>query len=90
MTPQLEALIARLNALQEEMEDAYRQAREEWEQQKTRLAGEFQRTQRRYRVGLLRFLRTARPLFFDSDDAVAFRQGLKRLRRQYEQDQPRD
>lgn len=194
MTPQLEALIARLNALQDEMEDAYRQAREEWEQQKTRLAGEFLRTQRRYRVGLLRFLRTARPLvvltapviyagwipfllldlfvtvyqavcfpvyripkvrrrdyvifdrgdlpylnaiekfncfycsygngviayareiaarteqywcpikharrmhgthdryplFFDPDDAVAFRQGLKRLRRQYEQDQPRD
>lgn len=194
MTPQLEALIARLNALQEEMEDAYRQARDEWEQQKSRLAGEFLRTQRRYRIGLLRFLRTARPLvvltapviysgwipfilldlfvtiyqaicfpvyripkvrrrdyvvfdrgdlpylnaiekfnclycsygngviayareiagrteqywcpikhtrrmhgthdryplFFDPDDAVAFRQGLKRLRRQYEKDQPLD
>ncbi len=62
MTERLDALLARIHELQEQVEDTYREARDEWEREKQRLAGEFVRRQRRARIGLLRFLRTSRPL----------------------------
>ncbi|HMV72640.1 MAG TPA: hypothetical protein PKC08_10725 [Pseudomonadales bacterium] len=62
MTPKLDELFARIRALQDEVEDAYREAREEFEQQKLRLAEEFLRRQRRYRTGVIRFVASARPL----------------------------
>lgn len=62
MKPQLDELLRRIHALEEEVEDVYRQAREEFEQQKLRLAEEFLKRQLRYRTGLLRFVFTSRPL----------------------------
>jgi len=62
MTPKLDELFARIRALQDEVEDAYREAREEFEQQKLRLAEEFLTRQRRYRTGAIRFVVSARPL----------------------------
>jgi hypothetical protein len=62
ISDRLDALLARIRELQDEVEEVYREAWTEWQQEKARLAGEFLRRQRRYRVGLLRFLRTARPL----------------------------
>lgn len=62
ISDRLDALLARMRELQDEVEEVYREAWTEWQQEKARLAGEFLRRQRRYRVGLLRFLRTARPL----------------------------
>jgi hypothetical protein len=62
ISDRLDALLARIRELQDEVEEVYREAWTDWQQEKTRLAGEFLRRQRRYRVGLLRFLRTARPL----------------------------
>ncbi len=62
MTQHLEELLARLRALQEELEEEYRQARENLECKRAELADEFLRQQRRYKVGLLRFIAGARPL----------------------------
>lgn len=62
MTQHLEELLARLRALQEELEEEYRQARENLERKRAELADEFLRQQRRYKVGLLRFIAGARPL----------------------------
>jgi len=62
MKQQVEELLARMRALQEEIEEEYRLKREEWAQRRIELAGEFLRQQRRYKIGLLRFLRRARPL----------------------------
>jgi hypothetical protein len=62
MKQHLDELLARIQALQEEVEDVYRQAREDFALQRIRLAEEFQRRQRRYKTGLLRFIAGARPL----------------------------
>lgn len=62
MNERLEELLARIRALQEQLEEEYRRAREEWDRKRTEMADDFFRQQRRYKVGLLRFLRDARPL----------------------------
>ncbi len=62
MKQRLEDLLARIRELQEEVEAVYRQAQAELEQRKAQLAGEFQRRQRVYKVGALRFLVRSRPL----------------------------
>lgn len=62
MNQQLEDLLARIRTLQEEVEETYRQALEELDRQREDLAEEFLRRQRRYKVGLLRFLARAQPL----------------------------
>jgi hypothetical protein len=62
MKEQLDELLTRIQALQEEVEEIYRQAREDFALQRVRLAEEFQRRQRRYKTGLLRFIVGARPL----------------------------
>lgn len=62
MNRRLEELLARIRALQEEMEESYRQGREELARQRAELAGEFLRRQKRYKTGLLRYIAGARPL----------------------------
>lgn len=56
MKPQIDELLARIEALQNQLEDEYRKAREEWVQKKAGLADELARQQRRYKTGLFRFL----------------------------------
>lgn len=62
MKQHLDELLARIRALQEEVEETYRQAQLEIEERKARLAGEFLKRQRAYKVGLARFIARARPL----------------------------
>lgn len=62
MKRHLDELLERLRALQEEIEAEYQAALLEFEQKRARLAGELARQQRRYKVGLLRYLRQARLL----------------------------
>ncbi|MBI5329308.1 MAG: hypothetical protein HZB71_01720 [Betaproteobacteria bacterium] len=62
MKQHLEELLERIRTLQEEVEETYLQAREDLERQRVELAEEFQRRQRRYKIGLLRFIARARPL----------------------------
>jgi hypothetical protein len=56
MRQQLNELLERIQTLQEEVEEEYRQRREEFDRRRAELADEFLRTQRRYKIGLLRFL----------------------------------
>lgn len=58
----IEELLARIRGLQDELEEEYRKARDEFGQKRTRLAEEFLSQQRRYKVGLFAFLRRTRPL----------------------------
>lgn len=62
MKTQLDDLLARIRTLQEEVEEEYRQQRSVWENQRLQLAGELARQQRRYKVGLFRFLRRSNVL----------------------------
>jgi hypothetical protein len=60
MKQHVEELLARIQALQEEVEEEYRQKREEFDRKRAELAGELLRQQRRYKVGLFRFLARTR------------------------------
>ena len=62
MKQHIDELLARIETLQNELEEEYRQAREDWEQRKQELADEFLRQQRRYKTGLFRFLLRSRLL----------------------------
>lgn len=62
MNKHIDELLARIDALQSELEEEYRKTREEWAQKKDELAEEFLRQQRRYKVGLFRFLIRSRLL----------------------------
>lgn len=62
MNQHIDELLARIELLQNELEDEYRQAREEWALKKAGLAEEFARQQRRYKTGLFRFLIRSRAL----------------------------
>jgi hypothetical protein len=57
MTPRIDELTQRIRALQEEIEEEYRQARDDLARRRVELAEEFLRQQRRHRIGLWRFLR---------------------------------
>lgn len=56
MRPPVDDLLARIRVLQEQLEDEYRRSREEWDEKRRQLADEFIRQQRRYKIGLFRFL----------------------------------
>ncbi|MBW7902692.1 MAG: hypothetical protein H3C26_14520 [Rhodocyclaceae bacterium] len=60
MKQQIEELLLRIQELQEELEEEYRRKHQEFERKRAELAGEFLRQQRRYKVGLFRFLRRTR------------------------------
>jgi hypothetical protein len=62
MPPTIDELLARIRTLQDELEDEYRKARDEFGQKRAKLAEDFLRQQRRYKVGLPRFLAQSRPL----------------------------
>lgn len=62
MKQHIDDLLARIEVLQNELEEEYRQARDEWSQRKAELAEEFLRQQRRYKTGLFRFLVRSRLL----------------------------
>lgn len=62
MKQNLEELLERIRVLQEEVEESYRQAREDWERKRLELADELRERQRRYKTGLWRFIFRARPL----------------------------
>jgi len=56
MKQHIDDLLVRIESLQNELEEEYRKAREEWAYKKAELAEEFARQQRRYKTGLFRFL----------------------------------
>ncbi len=62
MKDRIDELLARIDALQDELDAEYRQAREEWARKKAELAEDLTRQQRRYKIGLLRFLLRSRVL----------------------------
>lgn len=62
MREHIEELLARIRTLQDEIEEEYRKRREEFEQKRRELAGELFRQQRRYKIGLFRFLLKSRLL----------------------------
>lgn len=62
MKERLDELLARMRALQEEIEEEYRQRFEAFEQKRRALADELVRQQRRYKIGVLRFLLKSRLL----------------------------
>jgi hypothetical protein len=62
MKQHIDELLARIAELQDELDEEYRKARDEWAQRKAELADEFARQQRRYKTGLFRFLIRSRLL----------------------------
>src|SRR5574343_1485854 len=62
MTKNVDDLLAKIRALEDELEEQYSQTREEWDRKKVELAEEFLRQQRRYKTGLFRFLLRSRLL----------------------------
>lgn len=62
MRQEMDELLERIQALQEELEAEYNARREEWLQKRIELADEFLRQQRRYKIGLLRYIARSRIL----------------------------
>jgi hypothetical protein len=62
MKDRIDELLARISALQDELDGEYRRAREDWTRKKADLADELARQQRRYKIGLLRYLVRSRAL----------------------------
>lgn len=60
MTPNIEELLARIRALQDEVEQQYAQLRAEYARRREALADRFIELQRRQRVSLWRYLRESR------------------------------
>jgi len=60
MPPSIEELLARIQSLQDQMEQEYARLRSEFEAQRAALAGRFVELQRQQRVGLWRYLRGSR------------------------------
>ena len=56
MKNSIDELLARIHSLEDQLEDEYRRARDDWASRKAGLAEEFARQQRRYKTGLFRFL----------------------------------
>lgn len=70
MKTPIEDLLARIRVLQDELEEEYRRAREELAVRRAALADEFLRQQRRYKVGLLRFMIRSRLLVILSSPVI--------------------
>jgi len=60
MAPNIEELLARIRALQDEIEQQYAELRAEYTRRREALAERFVELQRRHKVGLWRYLREAR------------------------------
>lgn len=70
MPPSLDELLLKIRSLQEEVEEEYRRRREEFELQRIRFAEEVLRQQRRYKIGMFRFLRRSRFLVVLSSPVI--------------------
>jgi len=62
MNSNIDELVVRIRELQDELEDEYRRTRDEWAEKKLQLAEDLLRQQRRYKIGLFRFLLRSRLL----------------------------
>jgi hypothetical protein len=62
MPKSIDDLLARIRSLQEQLEEEYRKSREDFEARRREIADELIRQQRRYRIGLFRFLARTRLL----------------------------
>jgi hypothetical protein len=62
MPDSIEELLARIRTLQDELEEEYRKARDDFARKREALAEEFLHQQQRHKVGLFRFLSRSRPL----------------------------
>lgn len=62
MPPSIEELLTKIRSLQDEVEEEYRRRREEFEIHRVSFADEVLRQQRRYKIGLFKFLRRTRIL----------------------------
>ncbi|MFC5301347.1 hypothetical protein [Azospira restricta] len=62
MREHIDELLARIRQLENEIEDEYRQRRDEFAARRAQLADQFIAQQRHYKTGLVRFLLDARPL----------------------------
>jgi hypothetical protein len=62
MSKSIDDLLARIRSLQEQLEEEYRKSREDFEARRREIADELIRQQRRYRIGLFRFLARTRLL----------------------------
>ena len=60
MPPSIEELLARIQSLQDQMEQEYARLRQEFDQQRQSLAERFVDMQRRQRIGLWRYFRQSR------------------------------
>lgn len=69
---QLDDVLARIQALQEELEAEYREHREELARKRLELADNFLRQQRRYKIGLFRYLRRTRVLVALTSPVIYF------------------
>jgi hypothetical protein len=70
MPPSLDELLLKIRGLQEEVEEEYRRRREEFELHRVRFAEEVLRQQRRYKIGMFRFLRRSRLLVVLSSPVI--------------------
>lgn len=70
MPPSLDELLLKIRSLQDEVEEEYRRRREEFELQRIRFAEEVLRQQRRYKIGMFRFLRRSRFLVILSSPVI--------------------
>lgn len=62
MKTTIEELLSRIASLQDELEEEYRKARDEMATRRAELAEDFLRQQRRYKIGLIRFILRSRIL----------------------------
>ncbi len=62
MATTIDELLARIKTLQDELENEYRKARDDFAQKRAQLAEDLLSQQRRYKLGLFGFLRRTRPL----------------------------
>lgn len=70
MKNHIEELLQRIAALQDEIETEYSEARRKFEQRRIQLAEDFIRQQRRYKIGLFRFLAKTRLLVVLTSPAI--------------------
>jgi len=61
MRERIDELLMRIRALQDEIEEEFLRRREEFDRKRRELADEFLHQQRRYKIGLLRYLADVRP-----------------------------
>lgn len=72
MRQKIEEILSKISTLQSELEEEYKKARQEMEAKKIRLAENFLSQQRRYKVGLFRFILRSRFLVILTSPIIYF------------------